>query len=132
MAEFAEFALDALIAPGRVLPGHSFDQHGDGLVEGWATAAVGVGPLPAHEAAMPAQDRGWGDQAMPAQHRWEAPDQRGEQGSVGPVQAGLGVGSAQYRDLVAQHEQLNVLRRRGAGKQYQPAEEPTQDQVEQA
>ena len=41
VAEFAEFALDALIAPGRVLPGHSFDQHGDGLVEGWATAAGG-------------------------------------------------------------------------------------------
>ena len=45
VAEFAEFALDALIAPGRVLPGHSFDQHGDGLVEGWATGSVGVGPL---------------------------------------------------------------------------------------
>ena len=81
---------------------------------------------------MPAQDRGWGDQAMPARHRWEAPDQCGEQGPVGPVQAELGVGSAQYRDLVAQHEQLKVLRRRGAGKQYQPAKEPTQDQVEQA
>ena len=31
----------------------------------------------------------------------EASDQRGEHGPIGPVQAGLGVGSAQYRDLVA-------------------------------
>jgi hypothetical protein len=36
-------------------------------------------------------------------------DQRGEQGSVGPVQAWLGIGSAQY--LVAYDEQLNVLGR---------------------
>jgi hypothetical protein len=66
------------------------------------------------------------------QHRGEAWDQRGEQGSVGPVEAGLGVGSAEDRDLVSQHEELDVLGRRRAAEQHQPAEEPGEDQVEEA
>jgi hypothetical protein len=36
-------------------------------------------------------------------------DECGEQCSVGPVEAGLGVGSAEYGDLVAQDEELDVL-----------------------
>jgi hypothetical protein len=51
---------------------------------------------------------------MPAQHRGQASDECGKQCSVGPVQAGLGVGSAEYGDLVAQDEELDVLRRRWA------------------
>jgi hypothetical protein len=57
---------------------------------------------------VPPQGGGWGDQAVTAQHRGEASDQGGEQGAVGPIQAELGVGSAEYGDLVAQDEQLNV------------------------
>jgi len=69
---------------------------------------------------------------MLAQHRGQAPDQRGKQGSVGPVQARLGVGSAEYGDLVAQDEQFDVLGCRGAAQQCQPVEKPTEDQVKQA
>jgi hypothetical protein len=36
-------------------------------------------------------------------------DQDGEQCSVGPVEAGLGVGSAEDSDLVAQDEEFDVL-----------------------
>jgi hypothetical protein len=46
---------------------------------------------------------------MTAQHRGKASDQGGEHGSVSPVPARLRFGSAQYRDLVAQDEQLEVL-----------------------
>ena len=67
MAEREEFALDALVPPGRVLAGHPFDQCGDGGIERWATGAVRVGPLSGHQAAVPAQDHGRGDQAMAAQ-----------------------------------------------------------------
>jgi hypothetical protein len=81
---------------------------------------------------MPAQDRGRGDQAVTAQARREAPDQRGQHGSVGPVQARLRVRSTEYGDLVAQHEQLDVVGRGCAAKQGQPAEELAEDQVEQA
>ena len=71
---------------------------------------------------MPAQDRGRGDQAMPAQRRGQASDECSEQCSVGPVEAGLGVGSAEYGDLVAEDEELDVLGRRCAGEQCQPAQ----------
>ena len=78
------------------------------------------------------QGGGWGDQAVTAQHRGEASDQGGEQGAVGPVQARLGVGSAQYGDFVPQDERLDVFGSRGATEQQQPAEKPTDDQEEQA
>jgi hypothetical protein len=39
-------------------------------------------------------------------------DEGGELGSVCPVLAGLGVGSAEYGDLVAENEELDVLGRR--------------------
>jgi hypothetical protein len=50
---------------------------------------------------VPPQDRGRGDEAVSAQRRGQALDECGEQCAVGPVQAGLGVGSAEYGDLVA-------------------------------
>ena len=124
--------MDALVAPGLVLAGQPFDQRGDRWVEGWATASVRVGPLLGHQAPVPAKDCGRGDQAVPAQRRGQALDECGEQGSVGPVQAGLGVGSAEYGDLVAQDEQLDVFGRRCTAEQRQPVDEPVEDQVEQA
>jgi hypothetical protein len=109
VAELEQFALDALVAPGFVLAGHPFDQRDDHWVDGWAPGAARVGPLLGDQAAMPAQDRGRGDHAMPAQPRGQVSDECGEQGSVGPVEAGLGVGSAEYGDLVAEDEELDVL-----------------------
>ena len=88
--------------------------------------------LGSHQSAVPAQDRGRSDQAVTAQALGEAPDQRGEHRSVGPVQARPRVGSAKYGDLVAQHEQLDVFGRGCPAEQQQPAEEPAEDQVEQA
>ena len=60
---------------------------------------------------MPAQYGGRGDQAMTAQSLREASDECAEQGAVGSVLAGLGVGSAEYGDLVAQNEELDFLGR---------------------
>jgi hypothetical protein len=39
--------------------------------------------------------------------------------------------SAQHRDLMAQHEDLGVLGRLPAGQEREPADELTEDQVEQ-
>jgi hypothetical protein len=114
VAELEKLALDALVAPGLVLAGHPLDQRGDRVVERWAPGAVRVGPLLGHQAALPAQDRGRGDQAVTAQHRGWASDQRGEHGPVGPVQARARVGSAEHGDFVAQDEQCDVLGCRGA------------------
>jgi hypothetical protein len=70
---------------------------------------VRVGPLLGDQAAVPAQQRGRGDDAVIAQARRKASDQGGEHGSVGPAQTGASAGSAEYRDFVAQDEQLEVL-----------------------
>src|SRR3979409_2684609 len=61
-AELEKLALDALVAPGLVRAGHPLDQCGDRVVDRWATGAVRVGPLLGHQAAVPPQDRGRGDQ----------------------------------------------------------------------
>ena len=91
MTEFEQLALDTLVAPGPVLPRQPLDQRGDRVVEGWATGAVRVGPPLGHQAVMPPQEGGRGDQAVTAQHRGQVSDQRGEQGAVGPVQPSLGL-----------------------------------------
>jgi hypothetical protein len=58
MAELEQFALDALVVPGRVLAGQLFDQGGDRVVDGWATGAVRVGPFLGDNAAVSPQDGG--------------------------------------------------------------------------
>ena len=58
---------------------------------------------------MPAQDRVRGDQAMATQCAGQPPHEGGEHGPVRPVQARSWVGAAQDGDLVAQHEELDVL-----------------------
>jgi hypothetical protein len=77
MAEFAQFALDPSVAPGRVFPGEPLDQRDELL-------------------------------------------------------GGLGIGPPQHRDLVAQHEKLDVFGRRRAGQQDQPVDDASRQQVQQS
>ena len=49
---------------------------------------------------MPPQDGTWGDQPVHPQPWRQEPDERGEDGTVGPVQAGPRIGAAQHGDLV--------------------------------
>ena len=72
---------------------------------------------------MPAQDGARGDQAMATQRSRQPPDERGEHGPVGPFHAGSGVGAAKYGEVVAQHEQFDVL---GGGRATQQKERPEQ------
>jgi hypothetical protein len=58
---------------------------------------------------MPPQDRGRCDYAMPPQHLRQPLDECGEDRSVCPVQAGLGVGSAQHGDFVTRYQELTSL-----------------------
>jgi hypothetical protein len=56
-AELLEPASDALVAPTRVLPGHTHDQLLDVLVQRWSSGLVRVGPGTGDEASVPAQQR---------------------------------------------------------------------------
>ena len=80
---------------------------------------------------MPAQDRVRGDQAMATQCAGQPLDEGGEQSSVRPVHAWSWVGAAQDGDLVAQHEELDVLGRGRAAHQQDQPEHLTKDQVQQ-
>jgi len=64
VAEVEQLALDPLISPARVLPGHAHHQGGEGVVDLWSSGPVGIGPSSADEAAVPTHDRVRGDQAM--------------------------------------------------------------------
>jgi hypothetical protein len=62
-AQVHQFALDALVAPARVLCGQADDQLLDGLVELWPPLAnTGVGPRARDEAPVPVQQRLRGDE----------------------------------------------------------------------
>jgi hypothetical protein len=101
VAEREQLALESQVAPAWVLPRHPHHQGGEDVVDRWASGPVGVGPSSADEAAMPAQDRVRGDQAMAMQRSGQPPDEGGEHRSVRPVQARSWVGAAQYGDFVA-------------------------------
>jgi len=58
---------------------------------------------------MPPQDGTWGDQPVHPQTWRQEPDQRGEDGAVGPVEPWPGVDTAQHGDFVPEHEQFGVL-----------------------
>ena len=64
---------------------------------------------------MPAQDRVGSDQEMATQRSGQPPHESGEHGPVRPVHAWSWVGAAQDGDLVAQHEELDVLSTAAAG-----------------
>ena len=68
-----------------------------------------AGPVAGDQAAVPAQDGTGGDQPVRSQLCRQEPDQRGEDGAVGPVEPGPRLGAAQDGGLVPQHEQLGVL-----------------------
>ena len=78
---------------------------------------------------MPAQEGAWGDQAMATQRSRQAPDERGEHGSVRPLQAGSGAGASEHGDLVPQHEELDVLGGGRVAQQHDKAEDLREDQI---
>ena len=80
---------------------------------------------------MPTQDGVRSDQAMATQRSGQPPHESGEHGPVRPVHARTWVGAAQHGDLVAQHEELNIL---GGGRTADQQDQPEhlqEDQVRQ-
>jgi hypothetical protein len=111
-ADFLELADDAEIAPPGILPDQAQDQL-DGLVgkgrTTWST--MGVGPAPANKRAVPAKDRlRCDEERTPVLARYETSEE-GNEGTVGPGEAGTSDLAAQHGELVAQYEDLRLLRR---------------------
>ena len=72
-----------------------------------------------------------GYQPVQPQPRGQQANQRGDHRPVRPIEARFRVASAQHGDLVAQHQQLDVLGRRRTPEQHQQAHKPEEDQIEQ-
>ena len=129
-AQAEQLALDPPVTPARVLPGHLLNQHCDPRIHGRPAAAAGIGPAPADQPPVPAQQRVRRDQ--PAHPQWpgEKPGQRGEHCPVGPIQLRLGILPLQHRHLLAQHQQLGVLGSCRAREQHHPASHADEEQVQ--
>src|SRR5258706_9326447 len=69
VAEAEQFALDALVAPARIIAGHLLDQGGDGRVDRRPTGPAGICPVAGDQPPMPTQDRGRGDEPVRLQRR---------------------------------------------------------------
>ena len=81
--------------------------------------------------AVPPEHSAGRDQPVRPQPSGQVPDQRGQDGAVGPVQAEPRLGAAQDGDLVPQHQQFRVSSTPMSGQAGQPAAEPDEDQIEQ-
>jgi hypothetical protein len=130
VADLEQLALDPAVSPALVLPGHALDQHGHSVPHGWTPETGWIRPYLGNQATMPAQDRAWRDQSMPAQDLRQPADQRGEDRSIRPVQARGRAGSAQHGDFMPQHQEFDVLGRRRSAKQQQQVQQPQEDQIQ--
>jgi hypothetical protein len=125
-----QLALDALVAPGRVLPGQSHDQLLDLLVQRWpAHFPARVGPRPGDQPPMPPQQRLRPDEeARPAGPR-ENTAEHGQQRPIGRLQPGARGLAVQHGQLMAEHQDLQVLGGVAAGQQHQQLDGAAQGQV---
>jgi hypothetical protein len=97
-----QLALDALVAPTRILPCQADDQLLHALVE-WRTptSTTGICPRVSDQAAMPAQQRlGSDDEARPA-CPWQRPAEDGRHGTVDRLELGSRNLAPQHGELVA-------------------------------
>ena len=85
VAEADELAVDASVAPGRVLAGHPQHQGADAAA-GWVGGRLPsrVGPAAGDQLGVPAQQGAWGDQPELAQLRGQQPAQCAEERAVDP------------------------------------------------
>jgi hypothetical protein len=121
VAETGQLAVDAPVPPRRVLRSQALDQGPQTSRGRWATRWPGCcrGPLPGDQAPMPAQDRPRRHQHAHPSRRWQPQCQHGDDHPVRPRQPGPSHLAPQHRELMAQDENLGVLRRVRTGQQRQ-------------
>ena len=116
--------------PARILPCHLLDQHSDLGVNWRASSPAGIGPVPADQPPVPAQQRARRHQPAHPQGPGKQPGQGGEHRPVCPVQPRPRVLAAQHCDLLPQHQRLGILLRRRPRQQRQQPGQANEHQVE--
>ena len=89
------------------------------------------GPVAGDESLVPAQDRRGHRKEPESPAGGEQAGQSGDQGSVGPADPRSGTAPLEYRELVAQDEELDLLGGVGPGAQHHPAQELGAHEVDQ-
>jgi hypothetical protein len=130
-AQPAQLALDAGGAPTRGIARQAQDQFGELFGDRWPPRRSGLAPLSRDHPAVPGEQGRRSDDPVRAQGSGQAPGQRGNDRAVGPVEPRFRVAPAKYGDLVPEHQQFGVLRRRGPGEQRQPPDDADEDQIHQ-
>jgi len=105
VSEAGEFAVDASVAPRRVLGREAYDE----LFEvprsaGPTRLALGMHPPTGGEASVPAQQCVGRDDEPREHPTWEEPSQAGEDGAVGFAARGAWHMAVQHGDLAAQRD----------------------------
>jgi hypothetical protein len=110
-AELPELALHPDTTPARVLPGEPEDERTDLRIDRRPARATGlaVGPLPAYELAVPAQERRRGDEEGDPAVTRDRTTRRREQDPVDGPELRSARRPLQHPELVAEDEDLEVL-----------------------
>jgi hypothetical protein len=87
--------------------------------------------MPLHQAAVPGQQRGRGDDPVLTQCAGQQPVRRGQHGPIRPGRPDPTDLAAQHGDFMPQHQQLCCLGGIAPGKESEPAEHPNHDQIQQ-
>jgi hypothetical protein len=89
MAEARQFAMDASLAPGRVLGREAKDESADLVRDRWASrSSRGVCPVSGDALAVPSKESVGGDEPACSSWAGERGSDGAEQGSVGVVECG--------------------------------------------
>jgi hypothetical protein len=132
VTEAAQFALDTHDTPGAVLGSQTHDQRDQVVADRRPARWLGLAPFGGQQPTVPAQQRAWGDDPMRAQRLGYDACQRSQDRPIRPRQQRVRVRPAQHRNLVPQHKDLRVLRRRGTRQQNQPGHQHVQQTVKQS
>src|ERR1022692_666971 len=127
-----KFALDAPVAPARVLPGQLLDEFAYLVRDRRASRGVRVSPFLPGQALMPGEEGARGHDSVQPEAGGQQPSQSGDHCAVGPVRPRAGNLTAQDEYLVPKYQDLRVLRGITPGEEDQPAEQPDHEQVDKA
>ena len=132
MAQAEQLALDPAVSPSRVLPGQVQGQIADLLGDSRASRPARVGPFPFDQTTVPGeQGAGRHDPMSPQALRLQS-CQCSEHTAVGPIRLRASDLTSQYRDLMPQHQNLQILRAATTGEQREPGDHARHGEVYEA
>jgi hypothetical protein len=110
MAQAEQLALDFAVSPSRVLPGQVQGQVADLLCDGRTSSPARVGLFPFDQTTVPGEQGAGRHDPMSPQALRQQSCQCSEHTAVGPIRRRAGDLTSQYRDLMPQHQYLQILR----------------------